>query len=144
MRKKNAAELPYHIAKAHGAKVRNTVNKCIVCQKQFSSFYSLQLHRKEAHQVCAKIGSSSTNRVREIMEKLDNDSESLKEELVACRNLLENMHAEHGTQAIFNFTLSDLDTKEINDKLNEVFANLNCAAEINLAFGVSVAKYRDN
>ena len=31
---KNAAELSYHIAKAHGAKVRNTLNKCVVCQKQ--------------------------------------------------------------------------------------------------------------
>ena len=29
---KNAAELSYHIAKTHGAKVRNTLNKCVVCQ----------------------------------------------------------------------------------------------------------------
>ena len=57
--KKNAAELSYHIAKAHGAKVRNTLNKCVVCQKQFPSFYSLQLHRKKAHQASTKIGSSS-------------------------------------------------------------------------------------
>ena len=90
---KIAAELSYHIAKAHGAKVCNTLNKCVVCQKQFPSFYSLQLHRKEAHQACTKIGSSSTNRVREIMEKTDNDSESLKEELAACQHLLDDMHA---------------------------------------------------
>ena len=38
---RNAAELSYHIAKAHGAKVRNLLNKCVVCQKQFPSFYSL-------------------------------------------------------------------------------------------------------
>ena len=35
---KNSAELSYHIAKAHGAKIRNTLNKCVVCQKQFPSF----------------------------------------------------------------------------------------------------------
>ena len=55
---KNAAELSYHIAKAHGAKIRNTLNKCVVCQKQFPSFYSLQLHRKKVHQASTKIGSS--------------------------------------------------------------------------------------
>ena len=81
---KNAAELSYHIAKAHGAKICNTLNKCVVCQKQFPSFYSLQLHRKKVHQASTKIGSSSTNRVRGIMQKVDNDSESLKEELAAC------------------------------------------------------------
>ena len=67
---KNAAELSYHIAKAHGAKIRNTLNKCVVRKKQFPSFYSLQLHRKKVHQASTKIGSSKTNRVREIMEKV--------------------------------------------------------------------------
>ena len=117
---KNAAELSYHIAKASEAKVRNTLNKCVVCQKQFPSFYSLQLHGKKVHQASKKIGSSSTNRVSEIMEKIDNDCESLKE-LAACQHLLDDMHAEHGRQKVFNFSLSNLDTKGINEKLNEVF-----------------------
>ena len=141
---KNAAELSYHIAKAHGAKIRNTLNKCVVCQKQFPSFYSLQLHRKKVHQASTKIGSSSTNRVREIMQKVDNDSESLKEELAACQHLLDDMHAEHGRQEVFNFNLSDLDTKEINKKLDGVFANLNCAAKINLALGFLLQNIKIN
>ena len=141
---KNAAELSYHIAKAHGAKIRNTLKKCVVCQKQFLSFYSLQLHRKKVHQASAKIGSSSTNRVREIMQKVDNDSESLKEELAACQHLLDDMHAEHGRQEVFNFSLSDLDTKEVNKKLDEVFANLNCAAKINLALGFLLQNIETN
>ena len=53
---KNAAELSYHIAKAHGAKVRNTLNKCVVCQKQFPSFYSLQLPRKKHIKLAQKLG----------------------------------------------------------------------------------------
>ena len=141
---KNAAELSYHIAKAHGAKIRNTLNKCVVCQKQFPSFYSLQLHRKKVHKASTKIESSSTNRVREIMQKVDNDSESLKEELAACQHLLDNLHAEHGRQEVFNFSLSDLDTKEINKKLDEVFANLNCAAKINLALGFLLQNIETN
>ena len=59
--------------------------------------------------------------------------ESLNEELAACQHLLNNMHAEHGKQEVFIFSLSDLDNKEINEKLDEVFANLKCAAKVNLA-----------
>ena len=110
----------------------------------FSSFYSLQLHRKKAHRARTKIGSSSTNRVREIMEKVDNDSESLKEELAACQHLLDNMHAEHGRQEVFNLSLSDLDNKKINERLNEVFVNLNCAAKINKALGFLLQNIETN
>ena len=141
---KNAAELSYHIAKAHGAKVRNTLNKCVVCQKQFPSFYSLQLHRKKAHQASTKIGSSSTNRVRQIMEKVDNDTESLNEELAACQHLLDDMHAEHGRQEVFNFSLSDLDNKKINEKIDEVFTKLKSAAKVNLALGFIVQNVETN
>ena len=35
---KNAAELSFHIAKAHGTKIRNILNKCVFCQKQFPKF----------------------------------------------------------------------------------------------------------
>ena len=141
---KNSAELSYHIAKAHGAKVRNTLNKCVVCQKQFPSFYSLQLHRRKVHQASTKIGSSSTIRVREIMEKVDNDSESLKEKLAACQHLIDDMHSEHGRQEVFNFSLSNLDTKKINEKLDQVFANLKCAAKVNLALGFILQNVETN
>ena len=52
------------------------------------------------------------------MEKVDNDSESLNEELAACQHLLEDMHSEHGRQKFFNFSLSDLDLKKINEKID--------------------------
>ena len=141
---KNAAELSYHIAKAHGAKVRNTLNKCVVCQKQFPSFYSLQLHRKNVHQTSTKIESSNTNRVREIMEKVDNDSESLNEELADCQHLLDDMHAEHGRKEVFNFSLSDLDNKKINEKLDEVFTKLKRAAKVNLALAFILQNIKTN
>ena len=141
---KNSAELSYHIAKAHGAKVRNTLNKCVVCQKQFPSFYSLQLHRRKVHQASTKIGSSSTIRVREVMEKVDNDSESLKEELAACQHLLDDMNSGHGRQEVFNFSLSNLNTKKINEKLDQVFANLKCAAKVNLALGFILQNVETN
>ena len=81
---KNCAELSYLVAKSYGAKFLNFLNKRVVCQKQFPGFYSLQLDRKKANQASTKIGSSNTNRVREIMEKIDNDSKSLKGEPAPC------------------------------------------------------------
>ena len=66
---------------------------------------------KKVNQASTKIESSSTNRAREIMQKVNNDSESLKEELAACQHLLDDMHAEHDRQEVFNFSLSDLDTR---------------------------------
>ena len=78
------------------------------------------------------------------MGKIDNDSESVKEESAACQHLLDDMHAEHGRQEVFNFNLSNLDTKEINEKLNEVFAKLNCAAKINIAFGFLLQNIETN
>ena len=64
---------------------------------------------------------------------MNEDSENLKEELAACQHLLVDVHAEHGRQEVFNFSLSKLDTNEINKKLDEVFENLKCAAKVNLA-----------
>ena len=56
--------------------------------------------------------------VFEIMEKVDNNSESLKEELAACHYLLDDIHAVHGRQEVFNFSLSDLNTTEIKNSMN--------------------------
>ena len=78
------------------------------------------------------------------MQEVDNDSESLMEELAACQHLLVNMHAEHGRHEVFNFSLTNLDTKKINQKLNEVFANLSCAAKINIALGFLLQNIETN
>ena len=141
---KNSAELSYHIAKSHGSKKRNTLNKCVVCQRDFPSFYSLQLHRRKIHQVNTKVGSLNTTRVREIVDELNEDSEKLKEELAACQHLLVDVHAEHGRQEVFNFSLSKLDTNEINKKLDEIFENLKCAAKVNLALGFLLQNVKNN
>ena len=42
---------------------------------------------------------------------------------------------ENGRHRVFNFKLSKLDPSEINEKLEEVFKKLNCAAKINLSLG---------
>ena len=64
------------------------------------------------------------------MQKVDNDSESLKEELAACQHLLDDMYAEHGRQEVFNLCCKNQTVLQTIST-----ANLNCAAKINLALG---------
>ena len=123
------------ISKSRGSTKLNTLNKCVICQREFQSFYSLQLHRRKIHQVNLNVGSLKTTRVQEITVELNEDSEKLKEKLEACQHLLVEVHAEHGRQEVFNFSLSKLDTNKINKKLDEIFENFKCAAKVNLALG---------
>ena len=109
-----------------------------------TKFLLIATSPKNVHQASTKIGSSNTNRVREIMEKVDNDSESLKEELADCQHLLDDMHAEHGRKEVFNFSLSDFDNKKVKEKLDEVFTKLKRAAEVNLALGFILQNVETN
>ena len=140
----NSAELSYHIAKLHGSKKPNTLNKCVVCQRDSPSFYSLQFHRRKIHQVNTKVGSLNTTRVRETIDELNEDSEKLKKELAACQHLLVDVHAEHGRHEVFNFSLSKLDTNEINKKLDEVFESHKCAAKGNIALRFLLPNVENN
>ena len=54
---------------------------------------------------------------------------------------------ENGRYKVFNFQMSKLDTKIINEKLEEVFKKLNSAAKINIALrfvlcNVETGEYR--
>ena len=42
---------------------------------------------------------------------------------------------ENGRHKVFNYQLSKLDSNLVNEKLDQVFEKLDCAAKINIAFG---------
>ena len=67
------------------------------------------------------------------MEKEGEDGEKLKEEFSACQHFLVDREIENGRNQVFNFQMSKLDTKLINEKLED---NLNSAAKINIALGL--------
>ena len=50
-------------------------------------------------------------------------------------NILGDTEKENGKHKVINFQMSKLDTKIINEKLEEVFNKLNSAAKINIALG---------
>ena len=63
------------------------------------------------------------------------DDQNLREELESCKRCLSDTEVENGRHRVFNFALSSFDVSLLSDKLDYVFKELKCAAEVNLAFG---------
>ena len=61
------------------------------------------------------------------------DGEKLKEELSDCQHFLVETEMENGRHAIFSFQMSKLDTKIINEKLEEVSNKLDSATKSNIS-----------
>ena len=105
--------------------------------EEFPSFYSLQQHKRRKHGTSTKVGTKSSESLKEVLEseELDKNNEQLQQELSACKHFFDNTEMENGRHRVINFKLSKLDLREINEKLNEVFEKLNCVAKINLSPG---------
>ena len=127
----------YHIAKHHAPKDTKLSTMCTVCLEEFPSFYSLQQHKRRKHGTSTKVGTKSSEKLKEVLEseELEKDNEQLQQELSACQHFFDDTEMENGRHQVFNFKLSKLDPHEINKKLKEVFEKLNCAAKVNLALG---------
>ena len=55
--------------------------------------------------------------------------------LSSFHHFLVDMEMENGSHKVFNFQMSKLDTKTINEKFEEVFNKLDYAAKNNIARG---------
>ena len=104
--------------------------------EEFPSFYSLQQHKRRKHGTSTKIGTKSSESLKEVLEseQLDKNSEQLQQELSACQHFFDNTEMENGRHRVFKFKLSKLDPSETNEK-KQVFEKLNCAAKRNLPLG---------
>ena len=66
----------------------------------------------------------------------DVGDQSLREELESCKHYLTVTEKENGRHKLFNFAKPSFDNTLLNDRLDPVFKELNCAAKVNLAFGL--------
>ena len=134
---KRKEDLNYHLAKHHAPQEKKLSTVCTICLEEFPSFYSLQQHKRRKHGTSTKVGTKSSENLKEVLEseELDRNNEQLQQELSACQHFFDNTEMENGRHRVFNFKLSRLDPSEINEKLKEVFEKLNCAAKINLSLG---------
>ena len=121
-------DLNYHIAKKHGAPKPAVAHICMICREKFAGFYALRQHKSKMHGLNVKKADSSP-----LVNDIDDDS--LKEELLACEHFLVDSEFERGRHKVFNYAVETLNTEIVNDKLDNFFNNLKCAAKVNLAFG---------
>ena len=131
----NQQEMSYHMAKKHDQPSSKQSTVCSSCEQEFPSYYSLQQHRRKEHGVKQRKPSDTVADLNKIVEDEGEDGEKLKEELGACQHFLVDTEMENGRHKVFNFQMSKLDTKIINEKLEEVFNKLDSAAKINIALG---------
>ena len=134
---KKKEDLNFHLAKHHAPKDIKPSTVCTVCLEKFSGFYSLQQHKRRKHGTSTKIGTKSSEKLKEVLEseEIDQNNEQLQQELSACLHFFDDTEMEIGRHRKFNFKLCKLDPNEINEILKETFEKLNCAAKLNMALG---------
>ena len=124
-----------HVAKKHAPLTSKQSTVCSSCEQDFPSYYSLQQHRRKEHGAKQRKPSDTVADLNKIVEEEGNDGEKFKEELSACQPFLVDVEMENGRHKLFKFQTSKLDTKIINEKLEEVFNKLDSAAKVNFALG---------
>ena len=92
-------------------------------------------NRRKEHGAKQRKPSDTVADLNKIVEEEGKDGENLKEEPSACQNFLVDMEMDNGGHNVFNFQMAKLDTKIINERLEENFNKLNSAAKIIVALG---------
>ena len=118
---KSKEEMVYHVAKKHAQPSSKQSTVCPSCEQEFPSYYTIQQHRRKEHGAKQRKPSDTVADLNMIVEEEGEDGEKLKEELSACQHFLVDTEMENGRHKVFNFKMSKLDTKIINEKLEEVF-----------------------
>ena len=127
----NKQEMNFHTSKKH-VKSTPKSTKCVSCEKEFASCYSLHQHRKKDHRLRARKMRYSVADLNKILEN-EEDSDQLRNELNASQHFSTDTEMENGLHKVFNFQFSELDSNLVNQKLDQVFEKLDCAAKINIA-----------
>ena len=131
----NQQEMSYRMAKKHAQPNSKQSTVCPFCEQEFLSYYSLQQLRRKEHGAKQRKPSDTVADLNKIVEEEGEDGEKLKEELSACQHFLVDSEMENGRHKVFNFQMSKIDTKIINENFEEVFNKLDSAAKINIALG---------
>ena len=133
-------DLNYNVDKKHSVQRLSITYKCKLCHAEFPGFYAL--HQLKNAQLGTKFGfGASSFDVEDIVG--DVDHQSLREKLESCKHFLTDTEMENARHRVFNFAMSSFDISLLNDKLDDVFKGLKCAAKVNLAFGFILKDIED-
>ena len=134
---KSQNDLNYHIAKKHSAPKLGVTFKCKLCFQEFPGYYAVRQHRNSQHGM--QIGSKARD-----VDLGDVENHRLRKELRSCQHFLLDSELERARHKVFNYAVESLNEKTImNDKLDNFFNNLKCAAKVNLAFGFILKTIED-
>ena len=105
---------------------------CSSSEQESPSDYSLQKHSRKDHGAKQRKPSNTVPDLNKIVEQEVEDGEELKEELSVSQYFAVDTEIENGIDWVINFHMSKLDTKIINEKLEEVFNKLDSASMLDL------------
>ena len=73
----------------------------------------------------------------------DVEDHSLREELRSCQHFLVGSELERARHKVFNYAVETLNETIVNEKLDNFFSNLKCAAKMNLVFAFILKNIED-
>ena len=129
---KSQNDLNYHIAKKHSAPKLDVTFKCNLCFQEFPGLYALRQHRNTQRGMQFGSGIRYRN-VQHIVG--DDEDHSVREEFQSGQHFLLDSELERAIHKVFNYAVETLNETIVNEKLDQFFKNLKCAANVNLAFG---------
>ena len=108
-----------HVAKKHAQPNSMQSRVCLSWEQEFPKYYSLQKHRRKEHGAKQRKSKDTVAELNKIMEEEGEDGEKLKEKLSPCQHFLLDTEMENGRHKVFNFQMSKLDTKIVNEQLEK-------------------------
>ena len=137
---KSQNDLNYHVTKKHSAPKDDVAFQCKLCYQEFPGFYALREHRNT--QDGMQIGPG-TRDVDVLHIVGDVEDHRLGEELRSYQHFLVDSDFERARHKVINYAVEALNETIVNEKLDQFFNTLKCAAEANLAFGIILKNMED-
>ena len=137
---KSGHDLYYHIARKDSAAVPKNNHAGKKYSIEFPSFRSLR-HRKQLYQTAETTSSGGKSEMQCLADA--RDDKSLEEEIRSCRHFWVDSEIQKGRYGVFNFVVSHLTARLIEEKLDRVLHKLKCEAKLNLALGFILKNIED-
>ena len=137
---KTQNDLNYHFAKKLTAPQLDVTFKCKLFYQEFPGFYASRQHRNTQH------GMQVGSRTRDVdVEHIVGDVEDhmLREDLRSCHYFFVDSEHERVRHKAFDYAVETLNETIVNEKFDNFFNNLKCAAKVNLAFGFVLKNIED-
>ena len=115
--------------------------KCNIFKEEYPSFYSLQRHKISVHVKTSRIQIDKVNLDAFIA---DYHNQALRQELTSCQHFLVDSAFVRGRQyVLFNFAPTIVTPKFLQEKVQQIFESLHCAAKVNSALSFVLRKVED-